>query len=188
MTLQSATYICYICIAEPTGRGNLRVFAPPFLALENDIRQFATPTRCGGHMGNSPPMVRCCACGFGVEGAEKIKCVCAGRSTLAARFPLCQSVAATDRASWTRSAINQTAATAEQGPAVSSLVAQFSEKSRPPMTLLKCCSCRINRQRRNPENNPIHVTYWSQKKKVVNSLVGPVEKHPKLLVNIPCLG
>lgn len=47
------------------------MFAAMFLALKIDIWQVAAPTRCGGHMSNSPPMVRCSACGFVVEGAEK---------------------------------------------------------------------------------------------------------------------
>lgn len=47
------------------------MFAATFLELENDIWQVAAPTRRGGHVGNSPPMVGCSACGFGVEGDEK---------------------------------------------------------------------------------------------------------------------
>lgn len=55
----------------PTGRGSLQMFAAMFLALKYDIWQVAAPTRCGGHVCNSPLMAGCSACGFGVEGAEK---------------------------------------------------------------------------------------------------------------------
>lgn len=47
------------------------MFAAMFLALKYDIWQVAAPTGCGRHVGNSPPMVGCSACGFGVEGDEK---------------------------------------------------------------------------------------------------------------------
>lgn len=91
-----------------------------------------------------------------LRGLKNEMCVCSSEHFCCqvSAVPICSS----HRASWTRSAINQTAATAEQGPVVSLLAAQFSKKSRPPVTLLKGCSCRVNRQRRNPKNNPDHVT------------------------------
>lgn len=76
------------------------------LALKNDTWQVQAPTRCGGYAGDNlpswdvPPVVRC-------WGGKKERrnvctscmrmcmcCVCVVWSTSAARFPLCQSVAA----------------------------------------------------------------------------------------------
>lgn len=82
---------------------------------------------------------------FWCWGGWKMKCVCVYVCSSkdfccqVSTVPICSS----HRASWTRSAINQTSATAEQESVVSSLVAQFSKKSRPPVTLLKGYNCRV---------------------------------------------
>lgn len=87
------------------------MFAATFLAHESDIWQVTALTRCGGHVGNSPPVVGCSACGLVLRGLKNV-CMCSSElyCCQVSAVPICSS----HRASWSRSAINQTAATAER--------------------------------------------------------------------------
>lgn len=80
-----------------------------------------------------------------LRGLKNEMCVCSSEHFCCqvSAVPICSS----HRVSWTGSRINQTAVAAEQGPVLGSRVAQCNKKSRPPMTLLKGCSCCVNWQR-----------------------------------------
>lgn len=131
------------------------MIASTFLALRNYIWHIAALTRCGGHVGNSPPVVGCSACGLVLRGLKNEMV----QSTSAARFLLRQSVAATERTRPAQPSIRQPPRLGRP------VVAQFRKKSRPPVTLLKGYSCCVHRQRRNTENNHDHVICLSHESK-----------------------
>lgn len=118
MALQLAPKFVQSNVTEPTWWGLLNsspasvCSQPHFWHSENDIWQVAAPTRCGGHVGNSPPVVGCSACGLVLRGLKNEMCVCSSEHFCCqvSAVPICSI----RRASWTRSAINQTATTAER--------------------------------------------------------------------------